>query len=134
MGQLAERCGVKRSTLRYYERRGLLPPPRRSPSGYRLYSPDAVSTVMFIRRAQGLGFSLEETAELLALSRSAVLSRSEARARAVEKLLEVTQKIGELRVLKRALEDLLAACEAGDTSGCPILSASEEKQEGGERP
>ncbi|RLE29146.1 hypothetical protein DRJ54_05195 [Candidatus Acetothermia bacterium] len=44
MGQLVERCGVKRSTLRYYERRGLLPPPRRSPSGYRLYSPDAVST------------------------------------------------------------------------------------------
>lgn len=134
MGQLAERCGVKRSTLRYYERRGLLPPPRRSPSGYRLYPPDAVSTVNFIRRAQGLGFSLGEIAELLALRSSAGLSRAELRARAAGKLRAVTQKIGELCALQRALEELLAACDVGDPCSCPILSALEEKHEGGERP
>ncbi len=126
VGQLAERAGVKRSALRYYERRGLLLPARRSPSGYRLYLPDAVSTVVFIKRAQGLGFSLGEIAELLALRRAPALPRDRVRMLAAEKLQEVRRRIAALRELEAALEGLLEACErSGDPRSCPILSALE---------
>jgi len=67
IGEVAARAGVNVQTLRYYERRGLLKPPARRPSGYREYSPDAVRVVRFIKRAQQLGFTLDETGELLRL-------------------------------------------------------------------
>ena len=67
IGAVARRARVPLDTIRYYERRGLLPPPPRSAGGYRLYSTDAVRRVTFIKRAQALGFTLEEIAELLAL-------------------------------------------------------------------
>ncbi len=134
VGQLAVRAGVKKSTLRFYERRGLLSPSARSPSGYRLYTPDAVATVKFIRRAQGLGFSLEEIAELLALRRTSSLSRDQVRRLAIEKIREIGERIAVLQALKGALEELLAACgRSEDTRGCPILSVLEGKGEGGER-
>lgn len=66
-GQLAKKANVKKETLRYYERRGLLNKPPRTDSGYRQYSQDAVSRIMFIKRAQKLGFSLKEISELLSL-------------------------------------------------------------------
>ena len=131
MGQLAERAGVKRSTLRYYERRGLLSPAVRSPAGYRLYTPDAVATVRFIKRAQELGFSLAEIAELLSLRNSSALPRDQVRALAAEKLREVGERIAALRALKGALEGLLEACErSGGSCGCLILSALEDGKEG----
>ena len=67
IGQLARKASVHVETVRYYERRGLLPEPPRRWSGYREYSDDDVARLQFIKRAQGLGFSLKEIAELLAL-------------------------------------------------------------------
>lgn len=131
MGQLAKRAGVKRSTLRYYERKGLLSPAVRSSSGYRLYAPDAVATVRFIKRAQELGFSLAEIAELLSLRNSSALPRDQIRALAAEKLREVGERIAALQALKGALEGLLEACErSGGSCGCPILSTLEDGKEG----
>lgn len=67
IGQLAKNAGVNIETIRYYERRGLIPEPPRRESGYRQYSPEFVTRIQFIKRAQELGFSLNEIAELLAL-------------------------------------------------------------------
>ena len=67
IGQLAKRANVNLETIRYYERRGLIPEPPRSESGYRMYSRDAVARTEFIKRAQALGFSLREISEIFAL-------------------------------------------------------------------
>ena len=65
IGELAERAGVNRETLRYYERRGLLKPARRTAAGYRVYDRESAARLSFIKRAQGFGFSLEEIRALL---------------------------------------------------------------------
>ena len=67
IGELAEQAGVNRETLRYYERRGLLKPARRTASGYRIYNRESAARLLFIKRAQGFGFSLEEIRDLLAM-------------------------------------------------------------------
>ncbi|NIP57550.1 MAG: MerR family transcriptional regulator [Gemmatimonadetes bacterium] len=130
-GELAERAGVGKETIRYYERRGLLPEPPRTEAGYRQYSAADVRRLRFIRTAQDLGFTLDEIDGLLGLrvhpdeSCRAV----EARARAV--LDRVERQIGELRGMKTALEELLRACRAAEaTEPCPILSAIENEKVG----
>lgn len=130
VGELARRAGVRVSTLRYYERRGLLPSPPRSDSGYRLYPPETVELVGFIKRAKSLGFSLQEIRELLSLRVSQ--GRQEIKRRAEAKLREVRRKIRELDALQRSLEELIRACEEGGC-GCPILRALEGKPLAGER-
>ncbi len=127
IGALADAAGVGRETVRFYERKGLLPDPPRTASGYRDYPPGSVERLRFIRRAQGLGFTLEEIAELLALRVDEVAACGTVEARAREKLTKVAQKLTELRRMKRALERLVDACEAREpTSDCPILEELEE--------
>jgi Hg(II)-responsive transcriptional regulator len=130
VGQLARRAGVHIETVRYYERRGLLPDPERTDSGYRRYEPDAVARLRFIKRAQGLGFTLHEVEELLTLR-----VRHEGACEAVgrrtrEKVALVRQKIRELQAMERSLTRLAAACEAQRrTDDCPILHALEGTEE-----
>jgi len=133
IGAIARAADVHIQTLRYYERRGILPAPRRSPSGYREYSPDAVQAIRFIKRAQDLGFTLREVQELLRLRGSRTSGRSRARAAAAAKLREVDAKIAELRTLRRALEVLLNSCGAGAGRDCPILEALERGPAGRSR-
>ena len=122
-GEVAWLAGVNGQTLRYYERHGVLEKPPRSESGYRLYSPEAVRRIRFIKRAQALGFSLREIKELLAFSVGRNLNRcSDVRKRAEEKLASTEEKIRALRALKRALTKLISSChEKKATSECPIL-------------
>lgn len=128
IGMLARAAGVGRETVRFYEREGLLPEPPRSASGYRRYPPDSVERLRFIRRAQGLGFTLQEIGDLLALRVDEVAACGAVEARARRKLESVAQKLTELRRLKRALERLVAACAAREpTSDCPILEEIEER-------
>ncbi|MEO6075342.1 MAG: MerR family transcriptional regulator, partial [Dokdonella sp.] len=68
IGELARRCDVNIDTIRYYERQGLLPAPKRLASGYRRYEAPDVDRLRFVRRAKGLGFALDEIKDLLALS------------------------------------------------------------------
>ncbi|WP_407560421.1 MerR family transcriptional regulator [Streptomyces sp. 184] len=110
-GQVAAAAGVNVPTLRYYERRGLLPPPGRSNGGHRLYDEDAVTALRVIKAAQRLGFTLEEVAELLEAGRHRhgrpVAGLGD---RAAAKLAEVDAKIADLTTIRTTLA---AAVEAG---------------------
>lgn len=127
IGELATRAGVNIQTVRYYERRGLMPKPARTRAGYRQYRPEAADRLRFIRRAQDLGFSLDEITELLALRVRHASACATVEARAREKIAVVDRKIGELERMKRTLERLTAACERREpTSECPILEVLED--------
>jgi Hg(II)-responsive transcriptional regulator len=124
IGALAAAAGVHVETVRYYERRGLLAKPR-AVRGWRRYDDQALQTLRFVKRAQKLGFSLAEIAELLALRRSTrERTCARVRARAQEKLAEVDAKLRDLLAIRGALAELAAACPAEGPAGrCPILSA-----------
>ena len=123
-GEVADRADVNRETVRYYERRGLIPEPRRTTGGYRTYDESYVARIRFVKRAQELGFTLDEIEELLALRFDSDGDCGNVRARATEKLDEVREKIGDLQRIEEVLARLAAACPGGGpTSECPILDA-----------
>jgi MerR family copper efflux transcriptional regulator len=127
IGALARAAGVGRETIRFYERRRLLDAPPRSPAGYRRYPPEAVTRLRFIRRAQEMGFTLGEIAELLDLRVDEVSACGDVEARAREKLDQVEAKIADLRRMGAALTRLLEKCVAREpTSECPILEELED--------
>ena len=127
IGQIATGASVNIQTLRYYERRGLLPAPTRRPSGYRDYQPDAVGRVRFIKHAQALGFTLEEIAELLALRVPADRACARIEARAETAIARIDLKVAHLQRIRDALTELAAACKSQDRTGeCPILQAIED--------
>ena len=109
ISQVAQAAGVNRETLRYYERRGLLERPERSPGGHRLYPERAVQTLRIIKAAQRLGFTLEEVADLIEVGRPRGRSPG-LQARAGEKLREVEARIADLETIR---SNLLAAIDAG---------------------
>jgi DNA-binding transcriptional MerR regulator len=114
-GQLAAAAGVNSQTLRYYERRGLLPVPTRSLGGHREYGPDAVTVLRIIKAVQRLGFSLDEIAELLAVG-SHRGPRPGLRERAQDKIAEVDARIAQLQEVRDVLTRVVAA-------GCTDLAA-----------
>jgi Hg(II)-responsive transcriptional regulator len=127
ISQIATAADVNVQTIRYYERRGLVPTPRRTPSGYRQYTDDAVARLRFIRHAQELGFSLQEIQELLALRvrHGAACDVVERKTR--QKIEVVQQRIRDLQRMKRTLERLAAACAVRRaTADCPILEVLED--------
>lgn len=129
IGQLAKAVGrgIGVETIRFYERKGLLPQPPRTASGYRQYPRAAVERLHFIRRAQGLGFSLEEIRELLELRVDEVSACVPVEARARAKLESVATKIADLRRMESALRRLVQACEAREPTGeCPLLEELEQ--------
>jgi Zn(II)-responsive transcriptional regulator len=125
IGKLAQRADVGVETLRYYERRGLIEPERRTSSGYRLYHHDALRRLRFIRRAQALGFSLDEISELLSLSEQPAESAAEVKQLAQSKIDDIASRILDLTRMKRALSKLEQNCPGheGSTAECPILAA-----------
>jgi MerR family mercuric resistance operon transcriptional regulator len=124
IGEVAERAGVNVQTLRYYERRGLLPSPTRRPSGYREYTVDTVGLVRFIKRAQELGFSLSDIGELIELRENPSRSRVMVRSVAIQKVADIAARIRRLAAMQKALEQLIAACECtGASRSCPIIEA-----------
>jgi Hg(II)-responsive transcriptional regulator len=123
IGETARDAGVNAQTLRYYERRGLLPKPRRRGSGYREYSDDAVRIVRFIKRAQELGFSLDEIDELVRLRSVRRSDRHRVRAIAVQKIADIDQKVGQLQSMRAALDELVDRCRRGGATECPIIDA-----------
>jgi MerR family copper efflux transcriptional regulator len=125
-GQLAEGAGVGIETIRYYERKGLLPPPARSRAGYRRFPVEAVDRLRFIRQAQHLGFSLKEIQELLSLRIDPKASCSEIRKRAQAKISEIEQRLRGLQRMREVLWRLIEACGGrGPATVCPILEALE---------
>ena len=121
-GELAQRANVNVETLRFYERKGLLPEPPRRTSGYREYPPESVEQVRFIKRAQQLGFSLQEIKELLMLRVQPGTTCGDVRNRAEQKVVDVQQKIADLKGIEKALRKLIGSCSGrGPASNCPIL-------------
>ncbi len=129
IGAVAARAGVNIQTIRYYERRRLLGAPTRRPSGYRVYAPDAVRRVRFIKGAQGLGFSLDEVSELLRLRDDQKARCAEVRVAAQAKIADIARKLGQLRKMRGALAVLVQSCTTeGSTRLCPILEALDEAE------
>lgn len=127
IGAVARGAGVGIDTIRYYEREGLLPAPRRRASGYRDYDRGAIDRLKFIRRAKALGFTLEDIRELLSLSVDHERGVRNVKQRAEERLAKLLRRIRELQRMQRGLKHLIEACPGhGDPNACPILHALTE--------
>ena len=126
-GQLAKKANVNVETIRYYERRQILPRPARTSGGYRIYPEHTISRIRFVKRAQDLGFSLKEIRELLGL-RSAPGGNvcHDVRKRAELKISDIDQKIQDLTIMRKNLTQLMTKCSsAGPAIDCPILEGLE---------
>jgi MerR family transcriptional regulator, copper efflux regulator len=122
ISQLARRAGVGIDTVRYYERSGLLAPSQRLSSGYRRYGALELARLRFIRRAQGLGFTLKEVSALLNLSAQRNVAQVKRSAEA--KLADVDRRIASLQRVRTGLAHLIEACPGqGRAADCPILQA-----------
>ena len=123
IGSVAAEAGVNVQTLRYYERRGLLPRPARTAAGYRDFAPDTANVVRFIKRAQDLGFTLAEVQELLKLRSSPGRDRERIRRIATGKVAAIDAKIAQLHAVRDSLAALVKCCESGESLRCDIMEA-----------
>jgi len=127
IGELVKASGVGVQAIRFYERKGLLPAPGRSASGYREFGADDASRIRFIKRAQDLGFTLREIQELLELNTAPRATCSDIKKRADHKIAEVEAKIRDLQRMRRSLRTLSDACGESRraASQCRILTCFE---------
>ncbi|HHH13630.1 MAG TPA: heavy metal-responsive transcriptional regulator [Thiolapillus brandeum] len=131
IGEVARLTGLSRDTLRYYEKLGLLEQVARDSGGRRFYGKGHLSVLRFIRRAQGMGFSLEEIGQLLQFRRDPVRARREVRELTRRKLLLVEEQLQELQALRDEMRLLLNLCGcAEEEEGCPIIDALERQGPG----
>jgi Hg(II)-responsive transcriptional regulator len=129
IGELARRIGVNTQTIRFYEREGLVPAPRRRASGYRQYAPAMVERVRFIRAAKAVGFTLEEIADLLSLRVRRGASCARVRARAEAKLADIDAKLEQLRGMRAVLAEMVESCSGRCAiKDCAILEAIEARE------
>lgn len=120
--EVAALAHVNTQTLRYYERRGLLPEPARTRSGYRAYGPDAVGVVRFVKRAQQLGFTLDDIEDLLQLAEGGPASCDETWTMAQTRIADLQERITELTRMRDALARLAGTCDQPRAErDCPIL-------------
>lgn len=120
IGELSRRTGCNIETIRYYERIGLMPvPPRRG--RYRSYGAEDVGRLGFVRRARGLGFTLDEVRALLGLAAGAQAPCAEVRSLAASHLQDIRARMADLRRMERVLADAVRACDAGQDAGCPLI-------------
>ncbi len=124
IGEVARRAAISIDTVRYYERRHLLPAPARRASGYRQYGDEDVQRLRFIRRAKALGFALEDIRSLLDLSIDHERGVHGLRARTEAKHADIDARIAQLQKMRRGLRQLVADCPgSGALAPCPILAA-----------
>ena len=122
IGTLAEAAGVNLETIRFYQRRGLLPEPTRPQGGIRRYGDPDLARVRFIKSAQRLGFSLDEVAELLKLEDGSHCGQ--ARAQGERKLADVRARLADLQRIEQVLSELVARCNSARGRVCCPLIAS----------
>jgi MerR family transcriptional regulator, copper efflux regulator len=127
--KLAREGGVNVETIRYYERHGLLPKVPRTATGYRQFSTDHAVRLRFIRRAQELGFTLNEIKDLLAIRVKPGSGCADVRRRAEAKIASVDEKIRHLQAIREALFQITATCSGrGPATNCSILEALSERE------
>ena len=128
VGTAAKRAGVKIDTIRYYERRALLPRSPRTEAGYRTLTDETVQRLRFIKHAQALGFTLNEIKQLLELRLTPGKTCADVRSRAEAKEADIERKIRSLQVMKRALQQLVSTCKSDDpASKCSFLENLNEE-------
>ncbi len=121
IGQAAKSSGLSAKMIRYYESIGLLQAATRTDSGYRIYNPNDLHTLAFIKRSRDLGFSLEEVGKLLTLWQDRERASADVKALARKHIVDLNQKIEELAGLRDTLQDLVKHCHGDDRPDCPIL-------------
>lgn len=120
VSQAADRSGLPAKTIRYYEEVGLISPDRAA-NGYRDYTRDDVHRLAFLKRARGLGFSIDDCRQLMALYRDRSRASHDVRQIAVAHVAAIEEKIRELESMRRTLDTLIHACHGDDRPDCPIL-------------
>ena len=122
IGEAATRSGVSAKMIRYYESIGLITAPARTAAQYRVYADDDVHTLRFVRRSRDLGFSLEETRELLALWRDKSRASADVKRLAMTHVHELEEKAAELKAMADTLRHLATHCHGDHRPDCPILA------------
>ncbi len=124
IGEVARQAKVNLQTVRYYERRSLLPKPDRTSSNYRSFAPDTVRRIRFIKRAQELGFTLREIKGLLTLRAQSESPCADVFKQVNAKLVDIDTKLRDLQAIRRALAVLMVQCPGkGTVTDCPIVDA-----------
>ena len=121
ISQAADQSGVSAKAIRYYESIALIQPARRGENGYRDFVDEDVHMLRFVARARGLGFSVAEVSDLLALYRDKSRASAQVRGLAASAIDRIEEKIAELQSISTALSDLVARCQGDDRPDCPIL-------------
>jgi MerR family Zn(II)-responsive transcriptional regulator of zntA len=133
IGELAARIGVQPETIRYYERRGLLSSPHRGSGGYRVYTPDHLERVEFIKACQTLGLTLEDIRKLMELKFGGSSPCQHVRDLLLEKIQQIGEQIERLESLRRDLRDSVSECErtlkqhSVAVENCPVLKRLEQE-------
>ena len=123
IGKLSKQSGVNIETIRYYEKIGVMPAPGRSAGGFRIYGPDHLKRLSFVRRGRQLGFSLDEIRNLLRLVDGHGHTCAEVHALMLSHLAEIRRKVRDLRRLERAMAEMAARCSGESVPECPIVDA-----------
>ena len=127
IGTVSAQTDIGIETIRFYEKKGLLKTPARTPGGYRQYDDEAIQRLLFITRAKALGFTLKEISELLSLQLNSKSRCSDVKKKAQERLHDIDKRISSLQRMRKALNKLVRACDGqGRTDDCPILEALEK--------
>lgn len=134
IGQAAKASGISAKMIRYYESVDLIPPARRTESGYRIYSAADVHMLRFVNRARSLGFSVDRMRELLSLWRDRNRTSADVKAVALTHVTELDDKIEALRTMRDTLTHLAAHCHGDERPDCPILEDLADGHEPGEQP
>ncbi|SAI74711.1 MerR family transcriptional regulator [Bordetella ansorpii] len=121
IGQASQASGISAKMIRYYETIGLIGPAQRTESGYRVYSDANLHTLRFVRRARGLGFSVEQMHELLALWRDRSRASADVKRVALEHVRELERKAAELQQMADTLKHLARHCHGDKRPDCPII-------------
>ena len=123
IGQLSKQTGCNIETIRYYEKRGLLPNPPRTAGGYRLYDSDHLKRLTFVMRSRDLGFSMAEIEKLLSLVDEQQLTCHDMHQQTLAHVEDVRSKIADLKRLERVLTEIASKCSDGTVPECPIIDA-----------
>lgn len=121
IGQASKASGVSAKLIRYYESIGLIPEAGRTASGYRVYTPQEVNILRFVKRARTLGFGIERIQHLVGLWRDKGRASAEVKRIALEHVEELEARIAEMRAMADTLHDLARACHGDERPDCPIL-------------
>jgi MerR family mercuric resistance operon transcriptional regulator len=128
IGQVAKLAGVGVETIRFYEREGLLNKPKRRESGYRMFGPEVVIRIRFIKNVKELGFSLKEIRELLFLRVDSRGTAAEVKKRVDSKIDQIDRRIGDLKKVRNALAQLSRSVGKSSASDCPLLDVLEKSR------